>query len=57
MSGEDDDDEFNEIDNLDVDEHNVSISNEKVKAVFRASIEPESRYVGQKHIKLSSLRQ
>lgn len=55
--GDDDDDEFNEIDDLDVDEHYVSMSNEKDKTVFRASIEPESRYIGKNHIKLSSLRE
>lgn len=57
MSDGDDEDEFNEIDDLDVDEHYVSMSNEKDKTVFRASIEPNSRYVGQKHIKISSLKQ
>jgi hypothetical protein len=57
MSEGDDDDEFNEIDNLDVDEHHVSMSNEKDKTVFRASIEPDSRYIGSKQIKISSLRQ
>jgi hypothetical protein len=53
----DDEDEFNEIDDLDVDEHYVSMSTEKDKTVFRASIEPDSRYIGQKHIKITSLRE